>query len=162
MFRKSVLPLAVAVLLCAIGPAPIQGQRGPQGQRGQQAQAQLPDGNGKEMVQNTCSQCHALSLVTNAGYSREEWQTVFSAMVDLSKGSVCRRSGIFGQELPRETETSGGGDSRKRDGLNQGVIPSGGGVVRNMMATPDGNLVMACSGRNRVALVQLNSNVRSQ
>jgi len=42
------------------------------------------------------------------------------------------------------------------------VIPSGGGVVRNMMATPDGNLVMACSGRNRVALVQLNSNVRSQ
>src|SRR5206468_11199616 len=118
MLRKSVLPLAVAVLLCAIGPARIQGQRGPQ------AQAQLPDGNGKEMVQNTCTQCHALSLVTNAGYSREEWQTVFSAMVDLSKGSVCRRSGIFGQELPRETETSGGGDSRKRDGLDQGVIPS--------------------------------------
>src|SRR2546426_9330107 len=35
--------------------------------------------------------------------------------------SVSRRSGIFGQELPRETETSGGGDSRKRDGLDQGV-----------------------------------------
>jgi len=26
------------------------------------------------------------------------------------------------------------------------AIPSGGGVVRNMMATPDGNLVTACSG----------------
>ena len=35
------------------------------------------------------------------------------------------------------------------------VIPSGGGVVRNMMATRDGNLVMACSGRNRVALVDI-------
>jgi len=35
------------------------------------------------------------------------------------------------------------------------TIPSGGGVVRNMMATRDGNLVMACSGRNRVALVEI-------
>ena len=35
------------------------------------------------------------------------------------------------------------------------VIPSGGGVVRNMMATTDGNLVLACSGVNRVALVEV-------
>ena len=31
----------------------------------------------------------------------------------------------------------------------------GGGVVRNMMATSDGNLVLACSGVNRVALVEV-------
>lgn len=36
------------------------------------------------------------------------------------------------------------------------AIPSGGGVVRNMMPTADGNgLVMACSGVNRVALVEV-------
>ena len=35
------------------------------------------------------------------------------------------------------------------------AIPSGGGVVRNMMATSDGNLVLACSGVNRVALVEV-------
>lgn len=35
------------------------------------------------------------------------------------------------------------------------IIPSGGIVVRNMMATKEGNLVMACSGANRVALVEL-------
>lgn len=35
------------------------------------------------------------------------------------------------------------------------VIPSGGGVVRNMMATANGNLVLACSGVNRVALVEV-------
>jgi virginiamycin B lyase len=34
-------------------------------------------------------------------------------------------------------------------------IPSGGGVVRNMMATSDGNLVLACSGVNRIALVEV-------
>jgi virginiamycin B lyase len=34
-------------------------------------------------------------------------------------------------------------------------IPSGGGIVRMMMATADGNLVLACSGVNRVALVEI-------
>jgi virginiamycin B lyase len=34
-------------------------------------------------------------------------------------------------------------------------IPSGGGVVRNMMVTSDGNLALACSGVNRVALVEV-------
>jgi virginiamycin B lyase len=34
-------------------------------------------------------------------------------------------------------------------------IPSGGGVVRNMMPTRDDNLVLACSGVNRVALVEV-------
>jgi len=72
MLRKSILPLVAAGLLCAVGPIRIQGQRG------QQAPVQLPEGNGKELVQNTCSQCHALNMVTNAGYSREEWQAVFT------------------------------------------------------------------------------------
>jgi virginiamycin B lyase len=35
------------------------------------------------------------------------------------------------------------------------VIPSGGGVVRNMMASADGKLVLALSGVNRVAVVQI-------
>jgi virginiamycin B lyase len=35
------------------------------------------------------------------------------------------------------------------------TIPSGGGVVRHMMATSNGNLVLACSGVNRVALVEV-------
>lgn len=35
------------------------------------------------------------------------------------------------------------------------LIPSGGGVVRNMMTTRDGDLVLACSGVNRIVLVQV-------
>ena len=31
-------------------------------------------------------------------------------------------------------------------------IPSGDGVVRNMAATLEGNLFLACSGKNRVAI----------
>ncbi len=33
-------------------------------------------------------------------------------------------------------------------------IPSGGGVVRNIVATPDGRLYLACSGVNKVAVVE--------
>jgi virginiamycin B lyase len=33
-------------------------------------------------------------------------------------------------------------------------IPSGGGVVRNMVATPTGSLYLACSGVNKVAVVE--------
>jgi virginiamycin B lyase len=42
------------------------------------------------------------------------------------------------------------------------AIPSGGGVVRNMMATRDGHLVLACSGVNRVAFVEVQNVSRSQ
>jgi len=41
------------------------------------------------------------------------------------------------------------------------TIPSGGGVVRNMMSTKDGNLVLACSGRNRVAFVEVKNTGKS-
>jgi virginiamycin B lyase len=34
-------------------------------------------------------------------------------------------------------------------------IPSGGGVVRNMVATPDGKLYLACSGVNKVAVAEV-------
>jgi virginiamycin B lyase len=33
------------------------------------------------------------------------------------------------------------------------TIPSGGGVVRNMAATPDGRVFIACSGKNQVGIV---------
>ena len=35
------------------------------------------------------------------------------------------------------------------------AIPSGGGVVRNMSATKDGKLYLACSGVNKAAIVDL-------
>ena len=43
----------------------------------------------------------------------------------------------------------------KTENFQTWVIPSGGGVVRNMDVTRDGNIVLACSGVNRVALVEI-------
>lgn len=40
-------------------------------------------------------------------------------------------------------------------GLRHWPIPSGGGVVRNMVATKDGRLYLACSGVNKVAIARI-------
>ena len=45
----------------------------------------------------------------------------------------------------------------KSEKFQSWAIPGGGGVVRNMKATPDGNLVMAESGVNKVGLVLVGS-----
>ena len=44
----------------------------------------------------------------------------------------------------------------KSESFSTKQIPSGGGVVRNMVATPDRRLYLACSGVNKVAVVDLN------
>jgi len=47
----------------------------------------LPEGNGKELVQTTCTRCHALNMVTNSwGNTREGWETLFSSMVAVAPG----------------------------------------------------------------------------
>ncbi len=43
----------------------------------------------------------------------------------------------------------------KSESFSTEPIPSGGGVVRNMVATPDRRLYLACSGVNKVAVVSL-------
>ena len=34
-------------------------------------------------------------------------------------------------------------------------VPSGGGVISNMAATPQGEIYIACSGRNKVGVVRV-------
>jgi len=42
----------------------------------------------------------------------------------------------------------------KTEQFARAAIPSGGGTVRNMVATPDGRVYIACSGVNKVGVVQ--------
>jgi len=44
----------------------------------------------------------------------------------------------------------------KTEKFQSWIIPAGGGVVRNMSVMPNGNISMAESGVNRVALVEIN------
>jgi virginiamycin B lyase len=44
----------------------------------------LPNGNGRDMVQMICTGCHDLEPITGAvGFSRQDWETVVKSMIDM-------------------------------------------------------------------------------
>ncbi len=52
---------------------------------GAQAPVQLPDGEGKPLVQGMCTACHDLNQLTrSSGYTREEWKELVGTMINLS------------------------------------------------------------------------------
>jgi len=72
---------------------------------------------------------------------------------DQCVGDTLRRCAMIGS-LPTDTACGWGCSSVGKTHCTR-LVPSGGGVVRNMSMTKDGNLAMAESGVNRVALVTL-------
>src|ERR1035441_6929947 len=78
MPAKSILTLIVSAILFIALPARSQNP----------AQArepiQLPDGEGKEIVQVACAACHSLGNITNSGHSPEEWKTDVAMMLNVA------------------------------------------------------------------------------
>ena len=77
MSNKSMMCLVLLGLLCLAPRAWSQGQAQ------NQSPPQLPDGDGKEVVQVACGVCHSINQVTNSGHSREDWSTVLHQMVNV-------------------------------------------------------------------------------
>src|SRR5437763_506128 len=102
MFRRSHTLSAVAIFCLFIGmSAPVRSQAPAQGQGRGRGQAVLPDGAGKDQVQTTCTKCHALNLITNAGgNSRQEWVELFSTMVSLPKDQSNVIADYLAQNFP--------------------------------------------------------------
>ena len=46
-----------------------------------QAQNQLPDGDGKEIVQRACTVCHGLGDIFRSGYQGDDWSRIVPSMV---------------------------------------------------------------------------------
>jgi cytochrome c5 len=49
-----------------------------------QAEAQLPDGKGKDVTQRVCSTCHATSQFAGERHTKEKWSSIIDDMI--SKG----------------------------------------------------------------------------
>jgi virginiamycin B lyase len=47
------------------------------------SQTKLPEGAGREIVQNTCAGCHELGRVLRSGYSAQNWQTILHMMKNV-------------------------------------------------------------------------------
>ena len=81
----------------------------------------LPDGPGKEIVENVCAQCHGLSMVTNDGYSREEWPRIFGTMVDLPKQQADLVADYLATHFPEKPKPQAGailGGNQSTDDLS--------------------------------------------
>ena len=162
MHKHLLWPSVVVTLLCASLPLAGQGRAGRGG-----PPVNLPDGAGKEVVQGLCSSCHSTNLIVNSGdYSRgylgrfdpktgkaTEWPSP-GGPKSQPYGITAYNDIIWYSESAVRPNTLVRFDP-KTEKFQTWAIPSGGGVVRNMMATKEGNLVIAESGVNKVALVEV-------
>ena len=46
-----------------------------------QSRRTAPEGNGKQILETACTTCHPITMITNAGHTREDWQLVMERMV---------------------------------------------------------------------------------
>lgn len=123
--------VVVAALLGSVVPA-----------RGQaRGQAPLPEGTGKELVQSVCSQCHGLNLVTNAGYTRDSWQTLFSTMVALPGDQAAQVAEYLAGNFPEKPKPQPvlipGGVSVS---IKEWLVPSLGSRPHDPLSAPDGSI----------------------
>src|SRR6187551_3714858 len=50
------------------------------------SQSQLPDGNGRELVQATCTRCHGLDKFTSVRLTHDDWRDVVDLMQKYGAG----------------------------------------------------------------------------
>ncbi len=74
----------IAVLMTGLVPSGASGQA-------QSRNAGLPDGDGKQLVEDVCTACHRTNLITrSSGYTREDWAELTSTMIDLDGDPAIR------------------------------------------------------------------------
>jgi hypothetical protein len=83
---KGAFPKIVVAAIAAAGAGALAAVLAPALAQG------LPNGKGKELVQMACLDCHDLSPITSAAYSRTEWDTIVRNMADM--GANLKREDI--------------------------------------------------------------------
>lgn len=122
-----------AALLLPLVVAAQQGQRAP-----------LPDGAGKELVEQLCTSCHQTNQITgSSGYSREGWKTLTSTMIDLGQAPEQRDQIIayLEKSFPpgnRRQAKPVPGDAEVT--FKEWVVPTLGQRARDPVEAPDGSI----------------------
>src|SRR5688572_23134790 len=99
MRGSSLLALTGAVFLYSATPGLAQA---PQAQP-----FQLPDDDGKAVVQNRCSACHGLNMINNmAGSTKEQWHALFSTMVKLPENQADVVASYLATSFPTQIKPS--------------------------------------------------------
>ena len=133
---KSFLPLApiLPALLVALAQ-PALGQ--------QPAPGTLPEGVGKELVQQHCSSCHAIATITRAaGYSTtDEWRRVMATMIDLPAAQAQTMAVYLAEHFPEDVSRRPNliaGDTEIE--IIEWMVPTLGQRSRDPAEAPDGSI----------------------
>jgi virginiamycin B lyase len=128
---RMVPPLAlVAPFLLATAPAQAQRRGRP---------VELPEGQGKDIVQTVCAQCHGLDRVAGDGYTRADWVRLIGTMVELPKDQLTVVADYLAKNFPEKP--------KPRPVLVPGPasvsflewgLPTKGSRPHDPLATPDG------------------------
>src|SRR6185503_10128442 len=105
----------------------------------------LPEGPGKAIVEAACAQCHGLETVTRAGYSRSEWRTRVSMMVNvgarLAPGDVDPVVDYLARSFPERAAPAPAilaGDAKVA--FREWTVPTAGSRPHDPLAAHDGSL----------------------
>jgi virginiamycin B lyase len=134
MLTRSLALLAITAFLCSALPAFGQGRGAPP--------VQLPEGNGKAMVEKTCSSCHNLNLITQGwGYSRQGWSDLIASMVklpDAERSEIAAYLGTHFSEKTRPATVVVPGTASVE--IKEWMVPTLGSRPHDPLAASDGSL----------------------
>lgn len=103
----------------------------------------LPEGAGKQLVQNLCSTCHSTqTIVRAAGYSSpQEWRRLFSTMIELSESQAETVAIYLAEHFPEDTSRRPSliaGDTDIE--IIEWMVPTLGQRARDPVEAPDGSI----------------------
>jgi hypothetical protein len=127
--------------------------------------AALAAGTGRDIAAARCVSCHDASRLVTPGYNRAGWADVIERMTKLgvvvSDAERAPLTDYLVRSFPPQPQAAakviaGSASVTFHEwSVQTWPIPSGGGVVRNMMATHDHRLVLTESGAGKLALVDV-------
>src|SRR5690606_36022525 len=63
--------------------------------------AELPEGEGRSLVQGACASCHALDLISrSAGHAEDEWRRLVGNMIALPEPAASEAAGYLAEHFP--------------------------------------------------------------
>ena len=127
--------LALTLFVAVLAVIPARAQRGG-------PPVNLPDGNGKQMVQSVCSGCHSLTNITQGwGYDKKGWDELISSMVKLPDDTRDTVSTYLGENFSSKTRPpTVVVPGPLKVGIKEWVVPSLGSRPHDPLAASDGSI----------------------
>ncbi|MCY3628766.1 MAG: cytochrome C [Bacteroidota bacterium] len=102
----------------------------------------LPEGHGKELVEQACTSCHTISAITRSGFDGVEmWRSVQESMIELPESDAVRIAEYLAEHFPaREDRKPTLVDGPVEIDIQEWIVPTLGQRSRDPVEAPDGSI----------------------